>query len=116
MSKVMNYIVSQLTERQKAGLKKYGVNIDDCNPPTGSFYMEVIQETLDALQYMARANLRLQDEAKSLRRSINRGAYIAASEEGDSLGSYTYSPDQTGKHEQQKEEGRDTQEFIGVYD
>ena len=62
MSRVLNYIVEKLKERQKAGLKKYGVSIDDGYPPTGCFQLEVIEETADDLQYMALECMKMEEE------------------------------------------------------
>lgn len=66
MSKVLEYIVSTLKKRQEFGLKKYNYTIDECPAPTGSFEMEVIQEVLDALQYMTRVIFERDQEIKRL--------------------------------------------------
>ena len=64
---VLDFITRKLHERQNIGFKKYGVSIDECNPPTGSFKMEVIEELLDALQYITRECFKLQQEIKKLK-------------------------------------------------
>lgn len=72
MSAVLEYIVNKLKDRQKVGLKKYGVSIDDCDPPTGCFKLEVIEETTDGLQYMARECMRLEEENRRLKEEQQR--------------------------------------------
>ena len=43
-TQVEGFIIERLKERNKVGMETYGVSIDECDPPTGSFYLEVIDE------------------------------------------------------------------------
>jgi hypothetical protein len=70
MSRVLNYITETLIKRQEVGLQKYGESIDNCDPPTGSFKTEVIEEILDALQYMTRLLLEKEDIIKKLEQEL----------------------------------------------
>jgi hypothetical protein len=69
-SRVKEYIEKSLYERNLAGLKKYGVSIEDGRPPTGWWWLEVIQELLDALQYMSRLLMEYEDKIKDLERQL----------------------------------------------
>ena len=70
MSAVLDYITNMLKERQAVGLERYGVSIDDCDPPTGCFKLEVIEEQADGLQYMARECMKKEKEIERLRQHI----------------------------------------------
>ena len=69
-SKVINYIIKCLEERQERGFKKYGKTIDEGIPPTGKWDSEVQEELLDALQYKVRRCMELEDEIVTLKNRI----------------------------------------------
>ena len=64
-SPVRDKIIEILDQRNRKGMETYGVSIDECDPPTGCWKMEMIEELTDALQYAIRQILALEDEVRN---------------------------------------------------
>lgn len=70
---VKKKIIEILDQRNKKGLETYGETIDECDPPTGNWRQEVIEEVVDALQYSVR---QLCETEKLVEIQDNKNTYL----------------------------------------
>lgn len=68
MERIHEVIINALLERDRIGKAKYGVTLHEhkSTPPTGCWHQEVYQELLDALQYISKQHVELQNQYKEL--------------------------------------------------